>query len=168
MTDAYSRQIVDQGAQAGYPAQQPDDTVVMQTGPQPESGGASSPRSPSRVWGRDLRFMLVVLVGIVVLFLAFSPTGAAIRALAVIAAPIATMVAAYYGISLALRQVADARSAAEASEERARAAESAARDSDSWAAQMASGHRVAVAQLRAASESTRDVERAAGTPDDFF
>ena len=85
-----------------------------------------------------------------------------------IAAPIATMVAAYYGISLALRQVADARSAAEASEERARAAESAARDSDSWAAQMESGLRVAVAKLRAASESTRDVERAAGTPDDFF
>jgi len=174
MTDAYSRQIVDQGAQGGYPAQQPDDTVVMQAGPQPEAGGGSSPRSSSRVWGRDLRFMLVVLVGIVVLFLAFalliafSPTGAAISALAVIAAPIATMVAAYYGISLALRQVADARSAAEASEERARAAESAARDSDSWAAQMESGLRVAVAKLRAASESTRDVERAAGTPDDFF
>ncbi|NUT57935.1 MAG: hypothetical protein HOQ00_03695, partial [Agromyces sp.] len=67
MTDAYSRQIVDQGAQAGYPAQQPDDTVVMPAGPQPESGGGSSQRSSSRVWGRDLRFMLVVLVGIVVL-----------------------------------------------------------------------------------------------------
>ncbi|HEU0183239.1 MAG TPA: hypothetical protein VFR16_13695 [Agromyces mariniharenae] len=174
MTDAYSRQIVDQGAQAGYPAQQPDDTVVMPAGPQPESGGGSSQRSSSRVWGRDLRFMLVVLVGIVVLFLAFalliafSPTGAAISALAVIAAPIATMVAAYYGISLALRQVADARATAEAAEERARAAESSARDSDSWAAQMESGLRVAVAKLRAAGESTRDVERAAGTPDDFF
>ena len=115
MSDAYTRQIVDQGAQAGAPAQQPDDTVVLQqSGHQPDATG-SSQRSASRPWGRDLRFMLVVLAGIVVLFLAFalliafSPTGAGISALAVIAAPIATMVAAYYGISLALRQVADAR-----------------------------------------------------------
>lgn len=175
MTDAYSRQIVDQGAQAGYPAPpQRDDTVVLQqTGPQPEVS-APAARSSSHVWSRDLRFMLVVLAGIVVLFLAFalliafSPTGPAISALAIIAAPIATMVAAYYGISLALRQVADARSAAEASEARARAAEASARDSDSWAAQMESGLRVAVAKLRAAGEDTRDVERAAGTPDEFF
>lgn len=174
MTDAYSRQIVDQGAQGGVPAPQPDDTVVLtQSGPQPESGRPSSKPS-SNVWSRDLRFMLVVLAGIVVLFLAFalliafSPTGAAISALAVIAAPIATMVAAYYGISLALRQVSDARTAAEAADARARAAEASARDSDSWAAQMESGLRVAVAKLRAAGENTRDVERAAGTPDEFF
>ena len=174
MTDAYTRQTVDQGAQAGTPAQQPDDTVVLQqSGPQPEATESSS-RSSSRVWSRDVRFMLVVLAGIVVLFLAFalliafSPTGAGISALAVIAAPIATMVAAYYGISLALRQVADARSAAEAADERARIAEATARDSDSWAAQMESGLRVAVAKLRAAGEDTRDVERAAGTPDEFF
>jgi hypothetical protein len=174
MTDAYSRQIVDQGVPGGAPAPQPDDTVVLsQTGPQPESGGSSS-RPSSNVWSRDLRFMLVVLAGIVVLFLAFalliafSPTNAAISALAVIAAPIATMVAAYYGISLALRQVNDARVAADAAEARARAAEQSARDSDSWAAQMESGLRVAVAKLRAAGENTRDVERAAGTPDEFF
>lgn len=174
MTDAYSRQIVDQGAQGGVPAPQPDDTVVLsQPGPQPEPGSSSS-RSSSSVWSRDLRFMLVVLAGIVVLFLAFalliafSPTGAAISALAVIAAPIATMVAAYYGISLALRQVSDARNAAEAADARARVAEASARDSDSWAAQMESGLRVAVAKLRAAGENTRDVERAAGTPDEFF
>ena len=98
--------------------------------------------------------MLVVLTAIVVLFLAFalliafSPTGEAISALAIIAAPIATMVAAYYGISLALRQVRDAREAADAAEARARAAEASARESDSWAAQMESGLRVAVAKLQ--------------------
>ena len=127
-----------------------------------------------RAWSRDLRFMLVVLTAIVVLFLAFalliafSPTSAAISALAVIAAPIATMVAAYYGISLALKQVNDARNAAEAADARARAAEASARESDAWAAQMESGLRVAVAKLRAAGGETRDVERAAGTPDEFF
>ncbi|WP_022892070.1 hypothetical protein [Agromyces subbeticus] len=125
-------------------------------------------------WGTDLRFMLVVLAAIVALFLAFalliafSPTGAAISALAIIAAPIATMVAAYYGISLALKQVKDAREAAQASEARARAAEAGARESDAWAAQMESGLRVAVAKLTAAGQQTRDVERAAGTPDEFF
>jgi hypothetical protein len=118
--------------------------------------------------------MLVVLAAIVVLFLAFalliafSPTGAAISALAIIAAPIATMVAAYYGISLALRQVSDARNAAEAAEARARAAEASARESDAWAAQMESGLRVAVAKLKADGQQTRDIERAAGTPDEFF
>ena len=118
--------------------------------------------------------MLVVLAAIVALFLAFalliafSPTGAAISALAIIAAPIATMVAAYYGISLALRQVKDARDTAAASEARARAAEQTARESDAWAAQMESGLRVAVAKLKAGAQDTRDVERAAGTPDDFF
>lgn len=125
-------------------------------------------------WHRELRFMLVVLAAIVVLFLAFAlliafaPTGAAISALAIIAAPIATMVAAYYGISLALRQVTDARGAAEAAEARARAAEASARESDAWAAQMESGLRVAVAKLRDAGRDTSDVERAAGTPDEFF
>lgn len=118
--------------------------------------------------------MLVVLAAIVVLFLAFalliafSPTDAAIISLAIIAAPIATMVAAYYGISLALRQVHDARNVAEAADARARTAEATARESDAWAAQMESGLRVAVARLKAAGEDTRDVERAAGTPDEFF
>jgi hypothetical protein len=177
MTDAYSRPIVDQAtAPGGVPAQgqRADDTVVLPSPAGQEPG--SAPKSPRQagVWSRDLRFMLVVLAAIVVLFLAFalliafSPTNAAISALAVIAAPIATMVAAYYGISLALRQVSDARNAAETSETRARAAEASARESDAWAAQMESGLRVAVAKLRAAGEQTRDVERAAGTPDEFF
>jgi hypothetical protein len=176
MTDAYTRPIIDQGAaQPGAPAQR--DQVVAPpeaaTGPEFDASTAS-PRTRGTVWGRDLRFMLVVLAAIVVLFLAFalviafSPTGAAISALAIIAAPIATMVAAYYGISLALRQVNDARNAAESAEARARAAEASARESDAWAAQMESGLRVAVARLKGGGHDTRDVERAAGTPDEFF
>ena len=177
MTDAYSRPTVDQGtAQRGFPVPPADDTVVLQPAPQPQQTDAPTSSSPpgANVWGRDLRFMLVVLAAIVALFLAFalliafSPTGAAISALAIIAAPIATMVAAYYGISLALRQVNDARNVADAAEARARAAEATARESDAWAAQMESGLRVAVAKLQAAGVSTRDVERAAGTPDEFF
>ena len=177
MTDAYARPIVDQATAPGgvpAPGQQADDTVVLPSPTGQEPGSAAKSPRQTGVWSRDLRFMLVVLAAIVVLFLAFalliafSPTNAAISALAVIAAPIATMVAAYYGISLALRQVSDARNAAETSETRARAAEASARESDAWAAQMESGLRVAVAKLRAAGEQTRDVERAAGTPDEFF
>jgi hypothetical protein len=175
MSDAYSRPIVDQAGAPGGQVPADDTTVVLPaSGAGQEPPAPRGPRKPSPAWSRDLRFMLVVLVGIVVLFLAFalliafSPTGAAISALAVIAAPIATMVAAYYGISLALRQVSDARSSAEASEARARAAEASARESDAWAAQMESGLRVAVAKLRAAGQETRDIERAAGTPDEFF
>ncbi|MFK4729398.1 hypothetical protein ROT00_06910 [Agromyces mediolanus] len=140
-------------------------------GPVPDRPAA--PPSAGR-WSRDLRFMLVVLAAIVALFLAFAllvafaPNGAAISALAIIAAPIATMVAAYYGISLALKQVADAREAAETADARARAAETSARESDAWAAQMESGLRVAVAKLRDAGRDTSDVERAAGTPAEFF
>lgn len=175
MSDAYTRPIIDQGTIAsGAPAPR-DEVVATPEPPEPQVSPSQPPRTAgTNVWGRDLRFMLVVLAAIVVLFLAFalliafSPTGAAISALAVIAAPIATMVAAYYGISLALRQVSDARNAAEAAEARARAAESTARESDAWAAQMESGLRVAVAKLKADGRDTRDVERAAGTPDEFF
>jgi hypothetical protein len=165
MSDTYTRPIIDQAGGAGVaptPAEPGPHDVVQPV-------HEAEPR-----WGRDLRFMLVVLAAIVALFLAFalliafSPTGAAISALAVIAAPIATMVAAYYGISLALRQVKDARDSAETADARARAAEASARESDAWAAQMESGLRVAVAKLRAAGQETRDVERAAGTPDEFF
>jgi hypothetical protein len=165
MSDTYTRPIIDQAGGAGVASAPPE------SGPRPvaEPAPDGEPR-----WGRDLRFMLVVLAAIVALFLAFalliafSPTGAAISALAIIAAPIATMVAAYYGISLALRQVKDARDSAETADARARAAEASARESDAWAAQMESGLRVAVAKLRAAGQETRDVERAAGTPDEFF
>lgn len=165
MSDAYTRPIIDQaGGQ-----------VVAPTPPESGAHAVAEPAQESEPrWGRDLRFMLVVLAAIVALFLAFalliafSPTGPAISALAIIAAPIATMVAAYYGISLAVRQVKDARDSAETADARARAAEASARESDAWAAQMESGLRVAVAKLRAAGQETRDVERAAGTPDEFF
>jgi hypothetical protein len=171
MSDAYTRPTSDE---ATVTAAVPDFAPAHDDGPAATS--APTPNDPAERsrWSGDLRFMLVVLAAIVALFLAFalliafSPTGAAISALAIIAAPIATMVAAYYGISLALRQVKDARAAAEASEARARAAEQSARESDAWAAQMESGLRVAVAKLKAGSQDTRDVERAAGTPDDFF
>ncbi len=179
MSDTTAR-TSDPATQAGY-----GDTAVFATGPAPDGlPGAQRDTEPesqaqpagraAKPWSRDLRFMLVVIVAIVALFLAFAlvvaftPTGAGVSALAVVAAPIATMVAAYYGISLALRQVADARRAAEAAEARARAAETTARESDAWAAQMESGLRVAVAKLAAARIETSDVERAAGTPDDFF
>ena len=164
MSDAYTRPITDQATtQVVTPA-------PVESGPH----AVVDPHDGEPRWGRDLRFMLVVLAAIVALFLAFalliafSPTGPAISALAIIAAPIATMVAAYYGISLALRQVRDARDSAETADARARAAEASARESDAWAAQMESGLRVAVAKLRAAGQETRDVERAAGTPDEFF
>ncbi|AWB95557.1 hypothetical protein DCE93_07695 [Agromyces badenianii] len=171
MSDAYARPTGDDAATT---------TALPNFAPAPPGQVPREAATPStdpverRKWSSDLRFMLVVLAAIVALFLAFalliafSPTGPAISALAIIAAPIATMVAAYYGISLALRQVRDARNAAEASEARARAAEVSARESDAWAAQMESGLRVAVAKLKAVSQDTRDVERAAGTPDEFF
>lgn len=165
MSDAYTRPIMDDPAGASAAS------APVVSAPQ----GVAEPTTDAQSrWGRDLRFMLVVLAAIVALFLAFalliafSPTGAAISALAIIAAPIATMVAAYYGISLALRQVKDARDAADAADARARAAEASARESDAWAAQMESGLRVGVAKLKAAGQDTRDVERAAGTPDEFF
>lgn len=166
MSDAYTRPIETEFMEVP----RPDSSA----GPDEAQASSSAPAEEPRAWGRDLRFMLVVLTAIVALFLAFalliafSPTGEAISALAIIAAPIATMVAAYYGISLAVRQVRDAREAADAAEARARAAEASARESDSWAAQMESGLRVAVAKLRSAGQNTRDVERAAGTPDEFF
>ena len=167
MSDAYTRPTTDEAAATA---------TLPNFAPAPADEPVTSTHDPAerRKWSGDLRFMLVVLAAIVALFLAFalliafSPTGAAISALAIIAAPIATMVAAYYGISLALRQVKDARDGAAASESRARAAEQTTRESDAWAAQMESGLRVAVAKLKAAGQDTRDVERAAGTPDDFF
>jgi hypothetical protein len=156
MSDAYTRPIIDDQAGA---------TVASAPVGSAQQGGAEPASDARPRWGGDLRFMLVVLAAIVALFLAFalliafSPTGAAISALAIIAAPIATMVAAYYGISLALRQVKDARDAAEVADARARAAEASARESDAWAAQMESGLRVGVAKLKAAGQDTRDAER---------
>jgi hypothetical protein len=133
-----------------------------------------SPSEARRGAAEQFRFMLVVIIGVTALFLAFLifiafGSGAdGVVALAVIAAPIVTIVAAYYGITLAIGQVRSARSAADLAEERALAAEASARESDAWAAQMESGLRLAVSKLTTAGISTRDVERAAGTPDEFF
>ncbi|KZE94267.1 hypothetical protein AVP42_01045 [Agromyces sp. NDB4Y10] len=148
-----------------------DDVQATAGGGAQPSAGATRSRG---AWSRDLRFMAVVLAAIVVLFLAFAlvvafaPDASGVTALAIVAAPIATMVAAYYGITIVLRQVSEARRAADAAEARARAAEATARESDAWAAQMESGLRLAVSKLAGARIDTRDVERAAGTPDDFF
>ncbi|GLI28885.1 hypothetical protein ARHIZOSPH14_31270 [Agromyces rhizosphaerae] len=134
----------------------------------------TTPKRSMPEWPTNLRFMVIVLAGVVALFLAFAlliafnVSGEAISALAVISVPIATMVAAYYAVSLSMQQVDAAREAAAVAEERARAAEATARESDAWSAQMESGLRVAVAKLRGAGASTKDVERAAGTPDEFF
>jgi hypothetical protein len=146
MSDAYTRPIIDDPAGA---------SVASAPAVSAQHGAAEPASDAQPRWGGDLRFMLVVLAAIVALFLAFalliafSPTGAA-------------------SISLALRQVKDARAAADAADARARAAEASARESDAWAAQMESGLRVGVAKLKAAGQDTRDVERAAGTPDEFF
>ncbi|RXZ42340.1 hypothetical protein, partial [Agromyces binzhouensis] len=136
MSDTTTRPVDHTGGDGAY-----GDTVVFQT--EPESAEAPTDSTAKRgSWSRDLRFMLVVLVAIAALFLAFalvvafSPDASGIAALAIVAAPIATMVAAYYGISLALRQVAEARRSADAADARARAAETSARESDAWAAQM--------------------------------
>lgn len=117
---------------------------------------------------------LVVLVGMGALALAFvvmiivGVTGESINALAVIAAPIASMVAAYYGITLSIQQVRNEREEKEKALARADAADVARREIEVWSAQMESGLRVAMAKLNAARVGTDEVTRAAGTPDDFF
>lgn len=117
---------------------------------------------------------LVVLVGMGALALAFivmsivGITNESINALAVIATPIASMVAAYYGITLSIQQVKNERQEKEKALARADAADVARREIEVWSAQMESGLRVAMAKLDAARVSTDEVTRAAGTPDDFF
>lgn len=117
---------------------------------------------------------LVVLVGMVALALAFivmiivGVTNESINALAVIATPIASMVAAYYGITLSIQQVKNEREEKEKALARADAADVARREIEVWSAQMESGLRVAMAKLNAARVSTDEVTKAAGTPDDFF
>ena len=92
MSDTTARTSEQTFPGAGY-----GDTVVFGSEPEPEpsttserpaEGAAKSP------WSRDLRFMLVVIIAIAALFLAFAlvvaftPTGAGVSALAVVAAPI--------------------------------------------------------------------------------
>jgi hypothetical protein len=152
----------------------------------PESGdrteiiprtGSRAPRQHESALSRGAsssRRALVVLVGIVALAVAFiilvfvNVTNASINALAVIAAPIASMVAAYYGITLSIQQIKSERAEKERAVARAEAAEVASRETEVWAAQMESGLRVAMAKLNAAGVNTDEVTKAAGTPADFF
>lgn len=120
------------------------------------------------------RTALVVVVAMVLLAFAFTVmifvnvTSASINALAVIVAPIAAMVAAYYGITLSFQQVKAERVEKQRALERAEAADATGRETEVWAAQMESGLRVAMAKLNAAGVNTDEVTKAAGTPDDFF
>jgi hypothetical protein len=154
----------------------------------PAQAGASAPvrekapakaRSEKRpftsVFGQGTeRTALVVLVALIALAVAFivlvfaGVSSASINALAVIVAPIASMVAAYYGITLSIQQVANERAEKQKALDRADAAVTAGRETEIWASQMESGLRVAMAKLNAAGIKTDDVTKAAGTPADFF
>lgn len=120
------------------------------------------------------RTALVVLVALIALAVAFiivvfvGVSSASINALAVIVAPIASMVAAYYGITLSIQQVRNERAEKQKALERADAAATASRETEIWAGQMESGLRVAMAKLNAAGINTDEVTKAAGTPADFF
>ncbi|TFC89846.1 hypothetical protein E3T28_10095 [Cryobacterium sinapicolor] len=138
---------------------------------QPAPAPASTPRFTTTPGQRTA---LVVLVGIAALAVAFivmllvGVSSESINALAVFATPIASMVAAYYGITLSIQQVRSERAEKEKAIARADAADAASRETEVWAAQMESGLRVAMAQLTAARIGTESVTKAAGTPDGFF
>jgi len=124
--------------------------------------------------GPPQRAALVVLVGIAVLTIAFlimiivNVSSDSVIALAVIATPIASMVAAYYAVTLSIQQVATERADKERAIAKLEAVQEGARETEVWASQMESGLRVAMAKLDGAGVSTAAVTRAAGTPDDFF
>ncbi len=161
------------------PTNQDDRTAVM-----PTFGGAASvpaPAAPATAAVHTIarsntaqRTALVVLVGIGALALAFivmilvGVSSESINALAVFATPIASMVAAYYGITLSIQQVKNERAEKEKAIARADAADAGSRETEVWAAQMESGLRVAMAKLAAAGVGTDEVTKAAGTPDGFF
>ena len=138
---------------------------------------AAEPRQPARSPSRSRspqKTALVVLVGMIALAASFiimifvNVTSASINALAVIATPIASMVAAYYGISLSFQQVKNERADKEQAIAKADAADASGRDAEVWAAQLESGLRIAMVKLNAAGVNTDEVTKAAGTPDDFF
>ena len=152
--------------------------------PTPSTSPESTTPAPAKPRNRTLlsdlktgppqRAALVVLVGIAVLTLAFiimifvNVSNESIIALAVIATPIASMVAAYYAVTLSIQQVKTERADKEKALAKLEAVEAAARETEVWASQMESGLRVAVAKLDGAGLSSVAVTRAAGTPDDFF
>jgi hypothetical protein len=124
--------------------------------------------------GPPQRAALVVLVGIAVLTVAFlimifvNVSNESVIALAVIATPIASMVAAYYAVTLSIQQVRTEREDKQLALEKLENVQAGARETEVWASQMESGLRVAMAKLDGAGLSTAAVTRAAGTPDDFF
>ncbi|TFD31455.1 hypothetical protein [Cryobacterium cryoconiti] len=159
---------------------QSDQTETLQPldpAPEPETAsvGQPAPRPVPRLTTTAAqRTALVVLVAIAALAVAFivmllvGVSSESINALAVFATPIASMVAAYYGITLSIQQVRSERAEKEKAIARADAADAASRETEVWASQMESGLRVAMAQLTAARIGTDSVTKAAGTPDDFF
>lgn len=161
------------------PSLEPEDRTPETVAGEAAAQEAPVARKPARQrlsWFTEqpMRLTLVVIVGVVALFFAFglliifSPTNAAVAALAVVATPVASMVAAYYGITLSMQQVREEREEKAAAVERAVAAETAAREADVWAAQMESGLRVAKVKLDAAGISVDDVSKAAGVTSEFF
>lgn len=157
-------------AHAGAPA-----SAREQAGPVARPGSARRPRALSGPFGesgeRSAGVILVALVAIAVGFIVMlfvTVTSQSINALAVVVAAIASMVAAYYGITLSIQQVKYERAEKQKATERADAATTTSRETEVWAAQMESGLRVAMAKLNAAGIDTTEVTKAAGTPDDFF
>ncbi|WEO75757.1 hypothetical protein BJQ94_10180 [Cryobacterium sp. SO2] len=153
------------------------------SGPQAGSEQSGQP-APAKARNRTLmsdlrtgppqRAALVVLVGIAVLTIAFlimifvNVSNESVIALAVIATPIASMVAAYYAVTLSIQQVRTERADKDAAIVKLDAVRESARETEVWASQMESGLRVAMAKLDGAGVATDSVTRAAGTPDDFF
>ena len=146
--------------------------------PAAEPAAAPAPRQRTLLSdlrsGPPQRAMIVVLVGILVLTVAFvimifvNVSSESINALAVIATPIASMVAAYYAVTLSIQQVKAERADREKAQAKVEAVEAAAHENEVWASQMESGLRVAMAKLHGAGINTDAVTRAAGTPEDFF
>ncbi|MCU1442075.1 MAG: hypothetical protein JWQ59_225 [Cryobacterium sp.] len=165
----------DAGAHAFEPGTDSQPVAAAAASTDRTTATAPAKRPKGSVFGdAPERTALVVLVGMVALAIAFivmviaEVTNESINALAVIATPIAAMVAAYYGITLSIQQVKNERAEKEKALARADAAVTASRETEVWAAQMESGLRVAMAKLNAAGVSTDEVIKAAGTPDDFF
>ncbi|MEO6201453.1 MAG: hypothetical protein ABIX44_09845 [Cryobacterium sp.] len=162
-------------AQPETTAQEPTQSDSPAAAPAATAAPAAPADSTRRPAGAgSLRTALVVLAAMGILALAFivmifvGVSSASINALAVIVTPIATMVAAYYAITMSIQQVRNERAEKNKAMARADAADSASRETELWAAQMESGLRVAMAKLNAAHVNTDEVTKAAGTPDDFF
>lgn len=165
MTDEYEIQQATQEQTADAAVEQADEH---------KNAGQPPAKRPPLAADQNIRLMLVVIISVVALFFAFgllalfSPTSATVAALAVIATPIASIVAAYYGITLSIKQVQAAQSERAIALDRLAVAEASARESDVWAAQLESAVRVAKVKLTAARVPSDDVDRAAGVDSDFF